>query len=36
MIDLFLVAGVVMLLLGLWFEGAVCVGLAWLAWRVLR
>lgn len=35
-IDLFLVAGVVLCLLGFWFEGAVCIGLAVLAWRVLR
>ena len=34
--DLFLVAGVVLVLLGLWLEGAVCFGLAWLVWRALR
>lgn len=35
-IDLFLVAGVVLILLGLVWEGLVCIGMAVLAWRVLR
>lgn len=34
--DLFLVAGVVLMLLGLWFEGVACIGLAWLVWRACR
>lgn len=34
--DLFLVAGVVLCLLGLWFAGAVCIGLAWLLFRAQR
>ena len=35
-IDLFLVAGVVLILLGLVWEGLVCIGLAWLVWRASR
>lgn len=34
--DLFLVAGVVLILLGLVWEGLVCIGLAWLVWRACR
>ena len=34
--DLFLVAGVVLCLLGFWFAGAICIGLAWLLFRAQR
>lgn len=34
--DLFLVAGVVMILVGMWWEGLVCIGLAWLVYRACR
>ena len=34
--DLFLVAGVVLVLLGFWFAGLACIGLAWLVYRIGR
>jgi hypothetical protein len=34
--DLFLVAGVVLVLLGFWFAGLTCVGLGWLVYRMAR
>lgn len=35
-IDLFFVAGVVLILLGLWWQGLACIGLAWLVYRASR
>jgi len=36
MSDLFLGAGVVCLVIGMWWEGLVLIGLAWGAYRLLR
>lgn len=32
--DVFLVVGIASIVFGFWIEGAVLVGLSWLAWKV--